>query len=57
MGSEPTLCVVCAWRQDCQKKFLRQDQTRACPEFTRDLTTKDPEKHDGETEDRRDHSS
>jgi len=58
MGNEPTLCVVCAWRKDCQKKFLRgKDEGRACPDFTRDLTTKDSEKHDGETEDHRDHSS
>jgi hypothetical protein len=41
MGDEKTVCVVCAWRQDCQKKFLRsQDLSSRCPEFTKDLSIK-----------------
>lgn len=36
---EHELCVVCAWRQDCVKKYsLAYGQK--CLEFTRDLTLK-----------------
>jgi hypothetical protein len=55
MQSEPTLCVVCAWRQDCQKKYmLKQGLTTRCAEFTRDLTIKrerdDTEQDRGDSE-------
>jgi|YelNatPaOPRAMG01_1025707.scaffolds.fasta_scaffold254967_2 hypothetical protein len=36
---EPELCVICAWRKDCQKKFTLA-YGQKCPEFTRDLTLK-----------------
>ena len=56
MSTEPSLCVVCAWRKDCQKKFLRdQDVTLKCPDFTRDVSIKDREKPDGKKEDSGDH--
>jgi hypothetical protein len=35
---EPSICLVCAWRQDCVKKFSFTGQH--CLEFTRDLTLK-----------------
>ena len=39
------LCVVCAWRELCRKKFLYPGGLAwNCPEFTRDLTIKEPEK-------------
>jgi hypothetical protein len=42
---EPSICVVCAWRQDCVKKFSFTGQH--CLEFTRDValkkTTEGPE--------------
>ena len=31
------LCVVCAWRQNCQKKFKLSPGTVRCPDFSRDL--------------------
>lgn len=38
-----TLCVVCAWRPTCNKKFSMDGTTTTrCPEFTRDVTLKDP---------------
>ena len=36
---EPEICLVCAWRQDCLKKFSLAHGQR-CLEFTRDLTLK-----------------
>ncbi len=41
MTQEPTLCVVCAWREDCVKKFLHsQAGSSRCFDFTRDVTIK-----------------
>jgi hypothetical protein len=34
-----TLCVICAWRQTCNKKFCMDGATTTkCPDFTRDVT-------------------
>jgi hypothetical protein len=50
MTKEPALCVVCAWRKDCQKKFLRSGEvTLRCPDFARDVSIKDEEKKDDPT--------
>ena len=41
-------CVVCAWRENCAKKFRVTDGGAHCPDFTRDVTIKDlPETEDG----------
>jgi hypothetical protein len=35
---QPTMCVVCAWRADCKKKYsYEQGSAIKCPDFTRDL--------------------
>jgi hypothetical protein len=39
--SKQTICVVCAYRENCQKKFQAQGG-RQCPEFQRDLSLKEP---------------
>ncbi len=37
-SAEPTMCVVCAWRVDCKKKFsYEQGSAIKCPDYTRDL--------------------
>ncbi len=37
-----TICVVCAWRQTCNKKFSMDGATTTkCPDFTRDVTLKE----------------
>jgi len=41
-----TLCVVCAWRATCQKKFSMSGTELHCPDFTRDLTL--PKENDAE---------
>jgi len=44
LTEERTICVVCAWRKDCLKKFSFQSSGgRRCPDYTRDLTIKSPE--------------
>jgi hypothetical protein len=41
MDNEKALCVICAWRKDCQKKFLKnKDVSLRCSEFTKDLSIK-----------------
>jgi hypothetical protein len=50
MESNRTICVVCAWRETCNKKFSMDGSTTTrCPEFTRDVTLpaeKEPEKEE-----------
>jgi len=56
MVQEKTICVVCAWRQDCRKKFLRaQDASLKCPDFTKDVSIKEGVEPDVEKEDSTDH--
>ncbi len=38
-GVKPS-CVICAWRQTCNKQFVMADPSR-CPEFSRDVSIKD----------------
>jgi hypothetical protein len=41
MEGERTICVMCAWRQTCNKKFSMDGATTTkCPEYTRDVTLK-----------------
>lgn len=52
MSNDVTLCVICAWRKDCQKKFsMSGDIKLRCPDFTRDLSIKDTEKESDKKED------
>jgi hypothetical protein len=47
MDGEPTLCVVCAWRQDCQKKYmLKEGLASRCAEFSKDVSIGKKEKDD-----------
>ncbi len=47
MTSEYSLCIICAWRENCRKKFLKgNDLTLKCPDFTRDLSIKNTEMPD-----------
>ena len=34
-------CVICAWRENCAKKFSVTDGGAKCPDFSRDYTIKD----------------
>jgi hypothetical protein len=47
---EPSICLVCAWRETCLKKFSFTGQH--CLEFTRDVTLKrEPDKEAPKTSD------
>lgn len=50
---ERKLCVICAWRKNCNKKFSLEGKLH-CPDFSRDLTIKGEMKD--EREDKKDNS-
>jgi len=33
-------CAVCAWRENCSKRFCIPDGGARCPDFTRDVSIK-----------------
>lgn len=35
------ICVVCAWRATCQKKFAISGKNIRCPDFVRDVGLKE----------------
>ena len=36
-------CAICAWRENCAKKFCVADGGAHCPDFTRDVSFKTDE--------------
>ena len=40
MSDKRQFCVVCAWRENCAKKFCVPDGGARCPDFTRDISIK-----------------
>lgn len=49
MSSTKDMCVVCAWRADCQKRFSMKAGQK-CPDFTRDVAIKEEPTEEGEME-------
>ena len=44
MGTDRKLCAICAWRENCQKRFSVSTDALGnvhCPDYTRDLKIKD----------------
>ncbi len=44
MGTDKKLCAICAWRKDCQKRFVTASETFLnvhCPDYTKDVTLRD----------------
>lgn len=35
-------CAICAWRAHCNKKFSVADGGARCPDFSRDVSIKNP---------------
>jgi len=33
-------CVICAWRENCAKRFSVSDGGARCPDFSRDVSIK-----------------
>lgn len=41
------LCGICAWRENCRKKFSLPQDAVHCPDYSRDVSIKDrPEKEE-----------
>jgi hypothetical protein len=44
-------CAVCAWRENCNKRFSVSDGGARCPDFSRDISIKEvPEDADQTTD-------
>ena len=41
MNQKMENCVICAWRENCQKKFSVSGKNIKCPDFARDFSIKD----------------
>ncbi len=53
MSEEKTLCIVCAWRESCQKKYsFSTSGNTKCPDYTRDLSLPKEEKEGREKDTR-----
>jgi len=50
MSNRADICVVCAWRADCQKKFQVSGRDMKCPDFVRDLSL--PKNEEEQTEEK-----
>jgi len=48
MQVKKELCVLCAWRENCNKKFSISGRDIRCPDFVRDLKIKEDEMSEGE---------
>jgi hypothetical protein len=43
--NEKQLCIICAWRQTCQKQFSMKAGQK-CPDYCKDVTIREPEETD-----------
>ncbi|KWT90969.1 hypothetical protein [Candidatus Magnetominusculus xianensis] len=43
MAETGTICAVCAWRGDCNKKFLISGRDMRCADFVKDISIKEAE--------------
>ena len=39
--SSTNICIICAWREECQKKFSVSGKDIRCTEFEKDLRIKE----------------
>ena len=46
--SQRQFCAVCAWRENCAKKFSVVDGGARCPDFSRDISIRVPDNDDNE---------
>lgn len=49
MKAKKEICVLCAWRENCNKKFSVSGRDIRCPDFVRDLQIKEDETPEGES--------
>lgn len=38
MSAEQTICVICAWRETCQKRFSMSGRDMKCADFVKDVS-------------------
>lgn len=51
MSAEQTICVICAWRETCQKKFSMSGRDVKCVDFVKDVSvSKERETEESESE-------
>jgi hypothetical protein len=51
MSAEQTICVICAWRETCQKKFSMSGRDVKCVDFVKDVSVgKEKETEESESE-------
>ncbi|MDI6775834.1 MAG: hypothetical protein QMD03_01105 [Syntrophales bacterium] len=56
MGTEKRYCSICAWRENCQKRFSMSTDRLGnvrCPDYTRDISIKDSDIDEAEKRDSR----
>lgn len=53
MSSKKEICILCAWRENCQKKFSVSGKDIRCPDFVRDLSIKEDKTGDKPKEDKK----
>lgn len=41
MKAKKEICVLCAWRENCNKKFSISGRDIRCPDFVKDLNIKE----------------
>jgi len=41
MIANKEICVLCAWRENCSKKFSISGRDVRCPDFAKDLSIKE----------------
>lgn len=49
MGTDKRLCAICAWRKDCQKRFITATDAFLnvhCADYTRDVSLREPPARD-----------
>jgi hypothetical protein len=53
MSSSGNICVICAWRATCQKKFSVSGKDVKCADFVKDVSIKEENENEGtDTEDK-----
>ena len=45
------ICIICAWRATCQKKFSISGKDMHCADFSRDLSIKEESEEEKEEDD------
>lgn len=47
------ICIVCAWRATCQKKFSMSGRDARCPDFVKDVSIGVDDKEEQEQEEKK----